>query len=106
MPTFEKERFHLDCQQNGFGSYGLFVSYSGIQIAIVEGGIRHCGDVDYPGLYIRLADPSIWNFVTSTLSKIITEENKEEKDLQQIPNSAIAVAGRETCLLLQKMLVE
>ena len=72
------------------------ISYSGIQIAIVEGGIRHCGDVDYPGLYIRLADPSIWGFVNATLSKINTEENKEEEDFHQIPNSAIAVVGRET----------
>ena len=76
------------------------ISYSGIQIAIVEGGIRHCGDVDYPGLYIRLADPSIWGFVTSTLSKIKTKENEEEEDLPQIPNSAIPVAGRKACLLL------
>ena len=87
------------------------ISYSGIQIAIVAGGIGHCGDVDYPGLYIRLADHSIWGFVNATLSKIKTEENEEE-DLPQIPNSPIAVAGRkfvcyfEKCWLNRNFLIQ
>ena len=44
----------------------LFFSLSGVQIATVQGGIRECGDVDYPGLFIRLDDPSIWNFIMET----------------------------------------
>ncbi len=39
-----------------------------IQIAIVQGGIRDCGDSEYPGLYIRLDDPDIFSFINSTLS--------------------------------------
>ncbi len=39
-----------------------------IQIAIVQGTIRDCGDPDYPGLFIRLDDPSIFNFIRSTIN--------------------------------------
>ena len=38
-----------------------------IQIAIVQGGIRNCGDADYPGLYIRLDDPDILSFIKTAL---------------------------------------
>ncbi len=34
-----------------------------VQIAVVQGAVRDCGDVDFPGLYIRLDDPSIFNFI-------------------------------------------
>jgi hypothetical protein len=37
--------------------------YSWTQIGIVQGGIRDCGDPDYPGLYIRLDDPEVLNFI-------------------------------------------
>ncbi len=38
-----------------------------IQIATVQGAIRGCGDLDYPGIFIRLQDPSIFNFIRSTI---------------------------------------
>jgi len=38
-----------------------------IQIATVQGAIRDCGDVDYPGLYIRLDDPNVFSFINTTL---------------------------------------
>jgi hypothetical protein len=38
-----------------------------ILIAIVEGAIRDCGDIDFPGIYVRLDHPSIWNFIDSSL---------------------------------------
>ncbi len=37
--------------------------YSWTQIGIVQGGIRDCGDPDYPGLYIRLDDAEVLNFI-------------------------------------------
>jgi len=39
-----------------------------IQIATVQGGIRDCGDVDFPGLYIRLDDPGVFKFIKSVIS--------------------------------------
>ncbi len=38
-----------------------------IQIATVQGGIRDCGDADYPGLYIRLDDPNVLSFIRTVL---------------------------------------
>ncbi len=38
-----------------------------VMIAIVEGAIRDCGDIDFPGIYVRLDHSSIWNFIDSTL---------------------------------------
>ena len=32
----------------------------------MQGGIGECGDVDYPGLFVRLDDPLVWNFITTT----------------------------------------
>ena len=42
------------------------IFFSGVQIATVQGGIGECGDVDYPGLFVRLDDPSVWNFIAKT----------------------------------------
>ncbi len=39
-----------------------------IQIAIVQGAIRDCGDPEYPGLYVRLDDPNILSFIKSALN--------------------------------------
>jgi secreted trypsin-like serine protease len=41
-----------------------------IQIAIVEGGVGECGDKDYPGIYVRLDHPFIWNFIASTINPL------------------------------------
>jgi secreted trypsin-like serine protease len=38
-----------------------------IQIATVEGGVGDCGDESYPGIFVRLNHPSIWEFITSTI---------------------------------------
>jgi hypothetical protein len=38
------------------------------QIATVQGGIRDCGDSEYPGLYVRLDDPVIRSFIESVLN--------------------------------------
>ena len=35
------------------------------QIATVQGSVRDCGDVDFPGIYVRLDDPSVFNFIKS-----------------------------------------
>ena len=39
-----------------------------IQIATVQGGIRDCGDEDFPGIYIRLDDPSVYSFINSVIN--------------------------------------
>ncbi len=38
-----------------------------IQFALVQGVARDCGDIDYPGIYIRLEDPAIFSFIRSFL---------------------------------------
>jgi secreted trypsin-like serine protease len=38
-----------------------------IQIATVEGGVGDCGDRAYPGIFVRLNHPSIWEFISSTM---------------------------------------
>jgi hypothetical protein len=37
------------------------------QIATVEGAIRDCGDIDFPGIYVRLDHPSIFQFIEQNL---------------------------------------
>lgn len=46
-----------------------------VQIAVVQGAVRDCGDVDFPGLYIRLDDPSIFNFIQLYINE--TAEDNE-----------------------------
>ncbi len=58
------------------GDYGSPLMYkdadSGkfIQIAIAGGGVGECGDGDYPGIFGRVDDPSIWYFIASTINPI------------------------------------
>jgi secreted trypsin-like serine protease len=40
-----------------------------IQIATVEGGVGECGDLAYPGIFVRLNHHSIWKFISSILKK-------------------------------------
>ena len=69
---------HILCAGTTIGSQGSCKGDSGgplnfydvetqswVQIAIVEGSVRDCGDIDYPGIYIRLSDPLIHDFIES-----------------------------------------
>ncbi len=47
-----------------------------IQIATVEGGVGDCGDKDYPGIFVRLDHPSIWNFIASTINPLPEEQTQ------------------------------
>jgi hypothetical protein len=38
------------------------------QIATVEGAIRDCGDIDFPGIYVRLDHPSVFQFIEENLT--------------------------------------
>jgi len=38
-----------------------------IQIASDAGGVRGCGDEDFPSYFVRLNDPSVFNFITHTI---------------------------------------
>jgi hypothetical protein len=38
-----------------------------IQIATVRGGVGDCGDDEYPGIFVRVDHPSIWDFISSTM---------------------------------------
>jgi len=40
-------------------------AFKWIQIATVQGSVRDCGDVDFPGIYVRLDEPSVYNFIKS-----------------------------------------
>ncbi len=59
----------------------IFIFNLGFQIAIVQGGIRNCGDLDYPGIFVRLDDPAVFNFINS----VVSNNNKTGgKNQQQI----------------------
>ena len=38
-----------------------------VQIATVHGGVGACGDLEYPGIYVRLDHPSILKFIAEAL---------------------------------------
>ena len=38
-----------------------------VQIATVKGKIGQCDDPDYPGIYVRIDDPSILSFINSVI---------------------------------------
>ena len=40
-----------------------------MQVGLVQGGVGACGDRDMPGIYVRLKDPEILNFIYETLGK-------------------------------------
>jgi hypothetical protein len=50
----------------------------GFQIAVVQGGIRTCGDTDYPGIFVRLDDPEVLNFIKSVLNNNKNSEGKNQ----------------------------
>jgi len=71
---------HILCAGATIGSQGSCKGDSGgplmyhdsltdqwIQIATVQGAIRDCGDLEYPGLYIRIDNPDIFSFIKSVL---------------------------------------
>ncbi len=49
-----------------------------VQIAVVQGAVNKCGDIDYPGLYIKLSDPSIFNFIKSAIDTFAIPEDDVE----------------------------
>ena len=45
------------------------------QIGIVHGSIGTCGDVNYPGIYVRLNHPAVINFI----NVIVESKNSSSK---------------------------
>ena len=43
-----------------------------IQVAIVHGKIGECEDPDYPGMYVRIDDPTILSFISSVIGDALT----------------------------------
>jgi hypothetical protein len=35
---------------------------------MTKGAVRDCGDEEYPGIYVRLDHPSVWNFIASIIT--------------------------------------
>ena len=59
----------MEGNQGRYLSYFLCLNYFfRIQIATVHGAVRECGDVDFPGIFIRLDDPSILEFIKLRMS--------------------------------------
>jgi len=58
-----------------------------VQIATVKGGFRDCGDPAYPGLYIRLDDPSVFHFIRN-----VTNSSKEDNPESEILSTKSAGA--------------
>ena len=42
---------------------------SWIQFATVQGSVGECGDIDTPGIYVRLDHSSVLSFIASTIGK-------------------------------------
>jgi secreted trypsin-like serine protease len=38
-----------------------------IQIGTVRGAVGSCGNKDYPGIFVRVDHPSIWQFISSII---------------------------------------
>ena len=47
--------------------YFEFETKAFVQIATVHGGVGACGDLEYPGIYVRLDHPSILKFIANAL---------------------------------------
>jgi secreted trypsin-like serine protease len=59
-----------------------------IQIAIVEGGVGECGDKDFPGIFVRLDNPSIWNFIAATIMSVSERQTKNSM-IMAVPPTTI-----------------
>jgi secreted trypsin-like serine protease len=53
-----------------------------IQIAIVEGAVGECGDLAYPGIFVRLNHPSIWNFIVSTIKPLSDKQTQNSSTVE------------------------
>jgi secreted trypsin-like serine protease len=40
-----------------------------VQFATVQGAVRDCGDVDYPGIYVRMDHFSVMSFILRAIGK-------------------------------------
>ena len=57
-----------------------------IQIATVEGGVRDCGDEEYPGIYVRLDHPSVLDFITSTTLVSTISKEPIQEEIEKVGN--------------------
>jgi len=46
-----------------------FVAIINLQVALVHGGVGACGDRRYPGIYVRIDSPEIYDFIAGILNK-------------------------------------
>ncbi len=42
------------------------------QVGIVQGGVSECGDEDYPGVFVRVGDREILNFIQRSIGNELT----------------------------------
>ena len=66
-----------------------------IQIATVEGGVGECGDKDYPGIFVRLDHPSVWNFIAATISDELNDLPPSKNQTQSTLNDEQANSPHE-----------
>ena len=70
--------------------------HSYYQVAIVHGSAGGCGNKEWPTVFVKLDDPVIWNFVTSTISgNTDNQETQEDQTVNTdtIPDSASSQAA-------------
>ena len=66
------------CQGDSGGPMMIKVgSNSWVQIATVFGALGTCGDPNFPGLFVRIDDPKIFEFIQSTLTTSTLSTYKE-----------------------------
>jgi len=50
------------------------------QVGIVHGGAGACGNGNYPGIYVRVDSPAIYNFISDVIDEKEIEEGNVKKD--------------------------
>ena len=65
---------HGSCKGDSGGAVMKLVTRAGtlphfVQVGMVQGGVGECGSRKYPGIYIRMHDPVVLNFIHGILGK-------------------------------------
>ena len=59
-----------------------------IQIGTVQGAVGSCGDIEFPGIYVRLNDPAVSSFIKLVV-KSCKKQGKGNVGNIAVPNQTI-----------------